>query len=561
MKLLNQVKNLAVARMRNAQAAALAVALAMAATFAMADAGHDHGEDAPAASGTAFPRVTSHSDLFELVAIVDAGVMTVYLDSYVTNEAVSGATIEVEAGAAKGMALAQPDGTYRFEHAVFKTPGTVPVSFTVTDGKDTDLLAGDLNLQDAHADHEDDADARPWLRWAGYGVVVLVLLALAAAAARRFGRRRVTPLLAACIVATGIAVPMDATAGPGHDHGEDAAALASGNSPKRLPDGSVFLPKPSQRQLGVRTLVSEEKALPKTVELTGRVVADPNAGGKVQPTQAGRIEPGPRGLPQLGQAVRKGETLAVLRASNAAIDRANQVAQTAELRANLELARKRVLRLEQLEGTVAQKDIDAARAEADSLAQRLTAVGASVNATEALVAPVSGVIAAANVVAGQVVEARELLFEIVDPERLMVEASAFDAGLLGDIASASASAGPGTSVALRFVGAGRTLREGAIPLQFSTTAGQGAVPLAVGQPVKVIVQTRETVKGFAVPTGAVVKNPSNAYMVWVHTGAEVFQPRPVRAIALDGATVSVVDGLKAGDRVVTQGAPLVNQVR
>ena len=96
--------------------------------------------------------------------------------------------------------------------------------------------------------------------------------------------------------------------------------------------------------------------------------------------------------------------------------------------------------------------------------------------------------------------------------------------------------------------------------QFANPA-QGNVPLAVGQPVKVIVQTRETVKGFAVPTGAVVKNPSNQDMVWVHTGAEVFQPRPVRAIALDGATVSVVDGLKAGDRVVTQGAPLVNQVR
>jgi cobalt-zinc-cadmium efflux system membrane fusion protein len=70
-----------------------------------------------------------------------------------------------------------------------------------------------------------------------------------------------------------------------------ATSCLCGNSPKRQPDGSVFLPKPSQRQLGVRTVVAEEKALPKTVELTGRVVADPNAGGKVQPTQAGRIDP------------------------------------------------------------------------------------------------------------------------------------------------------------------------------------------------------------------------------------------------------------------------------
>jgi cobalt-zinc-cadmium efflux system membrane fusion protein len=41
----------------------------------------------------------------------------------------------------------------------------------------------------------------------------------------------------------------------------------------------------------------------------------------------------------------------------------------------------------------------------------------------------------------------------------------------------------------------------------------------------------------------------------------VFESRPVRTVALDGARVSVVNGLKAGDRVVTQGAPLVNQVR
>ena len=167
MKLLNQAKTWANALMKNAHIALLAAALATGAGTTMAGPGHDHGEEAPAASGTALPRVTSHSDLFELVGIVDAGAMTIYLDRYASNEPVSGAKVEVEAGAAKGVATAQPDGTYRFEHAVFKTPGTVPVSFTVNDGKDTDLLAGDLKLQDAHADHAHDEAARPWLRWAG----------------------------------------------------------------------------------------------------------------------------------------------------------------------------------------------------------------------------------------------------------------------------------------------------------------------------------------------------------------------------------------------------------
>ena len=345
----------------------------------------------------------------------------------------------------------------------------------------------------------------------------------------------------------------------GHDHG-DGAVVATSNAPKRQADGSVFLPKPSQRQLAVRTIVVEEKALPQSLELTGRVIMDPNAGGRVQPTQAGRIEAGPRGLPRLGQTVRKGEVLAMLRASAGAIERANQQAQAAELSAQLGLARRRTERLAQLEGTVPQKDIEAAQADLRSLQQRGAAVGRSVSATEALVAPLSGVISLANVVAGQVVDAREVLFEVVDPSRLMVEALAFDVALLGNIAGAHATPAAGISVPLRFAGAGRAQREGAIPLQFQTASGQ-AVPLSVNQPVKVLIQTKENVKGFAVPAEAVVKNSNNQDMVWVHTGAETLSPRTVRVMPLDGANVSVVDGLKAGDRVVTQGAALVNQVR
>ncbi len=564
MKTFYSMPNRALAHIKLARAAIIFVAIVMFLTAAFAGEGHDHGDATPVAAGTGSPRVSSHSDLFELVGIVDAGAMTIYIDRHATNEPVTNAKVEVEAGTAKGVATPQLDGTYRFEHAVLKETTALSVSFTVVAGSESDLLAGDLTLADAHAAHDDDHAASPWRRWAAYGVCGLALLAVAALLMRRKRRPKsqiATVLVAACALLTGATASFDAQAGEGHDHGDAAPAATGGNSPKRQADGSVFLPKPTQRQLELRTVTVEEKSLPKTVELTGRVANDPNTGGKVQPTQAGRIEAGPRGLPQLGQTVRKGETLAVVRASTAAIERANQVAQTAELKANRDQARKRLARLEQLEGTVAQKDIDAARTDVDSLTQRLAAVSGSVSATEVLTAPVSGVIAAAHAMAGQVVNAGDVLFEIVDPARLVVQASAFDTALLGNIASATASPSAGTTVALRFVGAGRTLQEGAIPLQFNTVASKGAVALAVNQPVKVYVQTKETVLGFAVPTGAVVKNPSNQDIVWVHTGPEVFEARPIRMVALDGANVSVVNGLKAGDRVVTQGAPLVNQVR
>ena len=557
-----------------AQAAILLIALMMLLITALqpAWAGPGHGDEPAAAAGASLPRITSHSDLFEIVGVVDKGEMTIFLDRYATNEPVKDAKIDIEIGNVKGVAMAQADGTYLFKNDVLGKPGELPVSFTVQAGKDTDLLAGDLKIGSPVDDHSDDVAARPWLRWAAYAGGALLLIGIAAAVLRRRKRpasltANATVLVAACALFMGATASNDAFAGPGHDHGEEAAPVVgagTGNAPKRQLDGSVFLPKLSQRQLQIRTEVVEEKSLPRSIELTGRVVADANAGGKVQATQAGRIEAGPRGLPVLGQAVRKGEVLAVVRASSSAIERANQQSQTSELRSNLELARKRVARLEQLEGTVPQKDIDAARLDVTSLQQRAAAVGGSVSAVESLVAPISGVIAATSVVAGQVVDARELLFEIVDPSRLSVEASAFDASLISNIAGASVATAQ-ASVALQFTGAGRTLREGAIPLLFRAEPGngssKGALPFAINQPVKVIVQTKEMLKGFAVPLAAVIRNASNQDMVWVHTSAETFAARTVRAAALGGNTVSVVDGLKAGDRVVTQGAPLINQVR
>ncbi len=532
--------------------------------------GHDHGDAPTAATGSASPRVSAHSDLFELVGMLEGNEMKIYLDRYATNEPVLDAKIEVQIASLKGIAAAQADGSYSFKNDVFTKPGDFAIIFTVLSGKDADLLAGDLKIGSTDDGHKHVGTGKLWLRWSAYAGAGVLLAAVAVLALRR--RRNAstfassaTLLVAVCAIFFSAAASFDARAGEGHDHGEAPTTAASGNAPKRQADGGVFLPKLSQRQLSIRTIAVTEAALSKAMELTGRVVADPNAGGKVQPTQAGRIEAGPRGLPTLGQAVRKGEVLAVIRPSSSAIERANQQSQSTELKSNLELAKKRLARLEQLEGTVPAKDVEAAKLDVSSLQQRAASIGASVTALEALVAPISGVIAAANIVLGQVVDAREVLFEIIDPTRLSVEASAFDIALLVNIASASASPSAGLSVPLVFTGAGRALREGAIPLMFKTTdskdGGQANIPLAVGQPVKVLVQTKEKVKGFAVPTGAVVKSASNQDMVWVHTSAEVFQPRPTRVVPLDGATVSVVDGLKAGDRVVTQGASLINQVR
>jgi hypothetical protein len=539
---------------------------------AIAGPGHDHGDETSAPSGLASPRVSTHSDLFELVGIVKQNKMTIYLDHFSTNEPISKADIELEIAQDKTpiklKAVATADGTFEVSNHLLTQSGTYALSFTVSAGKDTDLLAGEIQIGAApvnqtHADQH--AHAHPaWEKHAGFAALGLAVMAAISVIwvllrNKKRNTRAVLSLAGLSLAAVLMAQTKPALAGPGHDHG-DAAPAATSDAPKRLPDGSVFVPKPSQRQLQVRTIVAAAQSAPQTVELLGKVIADPNAGGKVQPLQAGRIEVTANGLPTLGSAVRKGQVLALVRTSVSPIERANQGAQAAELRASLDLARKRLARLEQLEGTVPQTDIETARAEVQSFATRAALVAPSVSTTESLLAPISGVIATANVVAGQVVDARELLFEIVDPEKLMIEATAFDAALISNIGSASLALPNNQSLALKFSGSGRSLREGAIPLQFRTAAAVSA-SLAVGQSVKLVVQTKSQTQGYAVPTASLVKNPSNQDIVWVHTGEEQFAPRTVRWVALDGSRAVVVDGLKADDRVVTQGAALLNQVR
>ena len=58
-----------------------------------------------------------------------------------------------------------------------------------------------------------------------------------------------------------------------------------------------------------------------------------------------------------------------------------------------------------------------------------------------------------------------------------------------------------------------------------------------------------------------MKNPSNQTIVWVKAAPERYEPRTVTTEPLDGVNVVVTSGLQAGDRVATQGATLINQVR
>ena len=552
---------------------ALALLFLLLPLFAFAGGGddHSHGDSAPApiaAMAASGSRLELKSPDVELLGVLHDGKLTLYADRYASNEPIHNAKIELESNGRKVQAQAEKDGSYTAAADWLKKPGKHEVVASMEADGLEDLLIGSLEVPGT----KPETRGRAWLddaKWAVGGVAAAILLAVLF----MFVRRR-KGVVASALLPLFAAFLLGGHGNPGFAHGDEdhgdkphAAPVGAASNvpaaaqaaPVRLPDGSVFAPKPVQRLLGIRTVLGEPRDIPQTVELNGHISADPNFSGRVQSSQPGRIAAPAGGFPAFGMKVNKGQILAWIEPAASNIEKGNQQAQLAELSSNLGLAERRAERLEQLVGSLPQKEIDAAMAEAASLKARKAAVAASLFQREALRAPVSGVISRADVVAGQVVEAREILFEVMDPSRLRVEAVAYDTALAGQVAGAFGMTAANQPLALAFIGLSHQLREQALPMQFAV---KPPLPtLSVGQPVKVFVQKRQTLRGISVPQGSVMKNSSGETIVWLHASAERFVPRRIKVQPLGGNTVAVLEGLHDGDRVVTQGAALLAQIR
>jgi biotin carboxyl carrier protein len=340
----------------------------------------------------------------------------------------------------------------------------------------------------------------------------------------------------------------------------------------RLSDGSVFMPQASQQILDLRTAIGKPQSVAHSITLNGVVVSDPNASAIIQPTLGGRVLAPPQGFPTLGSRVEKGQTLAILEPAASNTDKGDQQDKIAEVRSELALAEKNAARLSSIAGVIPQMEVDAARNTADTLKARLKALqGSLAQQQQPLLAPLSGIISSVKVVLGQQANAGDVLFEIIDPARLQVEALAYDTALAAQITGATATLN-GQTLTLAFIGSSQQLRNQALPLRFavllpSPLEGEGlgvrgSSTLTIGQPLKLTVHTRTTIQGTPVPASSLVNNNQQQPTVWVKTAAERFTSHLVKAQTLDADTLVITEGLpNSSIRVVTNGAALLSQVR
>jgi RND family efflux transporter MFP subunit len=534
--------------------------------FALAHEGHDHGAAANSPVGPASPRVTAVSENYQFVGIVEGEVLVIYLDRFADNAPVMSATIDVTIGDTSVQAEPQKNGTYEVTSPRLKTPGSHEVIVNITDGETTDLLVAAVAIPEpssgfAGFDHtiwshlgEHLQPTTRLLGWVSGGALGLVGLGLLLNGRRR-GIAVVVLALGGIVIGSTVALAHE-----GHDHGPAPGAAANGNAPQRQPDGMIFLPKPSQRLLEIRTQILTPETTTRTVRFAGRIVANPNRSGVVQSTIQGRFIPPPEGVQLIGASVKAGDVMGSVAPSFISKDASDMTQTLGELDQQIALARTKLARQESLlrSNVVAPAVVDEIRIQLEGYLTRRKELLAARVAPEELRAPVDGVITAVRVVAGQVVSQSDALFTIVDPKSLMVEALAFDQ--IGEgVEGAVSVTGDNVKSRLRFVGRSRSLQQ-----QYSVLSFEVLDPdpgLNVGTPVTITGRSGTPVTGIIVPRAAIAQAPNGQMVVFSQKEPEIFEPKAVRFEPFDAGSVLVLAGVARGDKIVVQGAQLVNQVR
>jgi cobalt-zinc-cadmium efflux system membrane fusion protein len=556
-------------RVCKAVAAALVwSAFALSNPVAHAHEGHDHGAPPTPVSTTIAPRVDASSTMFELIAVHRDDKLTVFIDRFETNEPVLDAVVEVDTPAGTIKAAANTDGTYTLPAPWAARGGSHDLIFTVTAGTDLDVLTGTLKLPGSEA-VVDAVVQSSWLvasavakgvreRIAAYDPSLPAVALIAFVLGLFFARRRRGSVGGAAMMLAMFGVllapqPASADVKPA----SATAATSPVDLAQRFPDGSIFVPKASQRILGLRTIMAKPEEHRRAVSLPGRIIPDPSASGNVQAPLSGRLTPPPGGFPRLGQAVKTGDVLGYVVPSLSQAESSENRQRIIELEQQSAVVKQRLARFRAARDLVARQQIEEAEIELKAVESRRAALLTTRTNAEPLVAPVDGVIAQAAASPGQVAEPNALIFQVVDRERLWVEALTFDA--LAGAQNASARLSDGRSVQLDYRGTGFAERSQAIPIHFAIN--ESTRGLRMGQLLTVIAETDEVRRGMAVPRTSVVRAGNGQPIVFEHTNAERFVPREVRVEALDGDRVIVVSGLEPNRRIVTQGVELLNQIR
>jgi len=284
--------------------------------------------------------------------------------------------------------------------------------------------------------------------------------------------------------------------------------------------------------------------------------------------------------PELGQSVRKGQTIAVVSSTDLADAQTKYLAAFAELDEH----HKHHARTEKLvaigaasreELEMATSKLKAAESDVANLRQRLLLLGLSFQRVSALrspsqvssevsfPSPASGTVTSRTVNSGEVIEANKELLRITDLSSVWVVAQVYEKDLgkihIGSDASITTDAYPGRVFRGRVSYVDPAVNPQTRTAQARIEIANPGQQLKIGMYVNVAFGALGGAENTA-PTipAAAVQNLNNQQVVFVATNEpNVFVMRSLRLSPETNGIYQVLEGLNVGDRIVTNGSFLL----
>jgi membrane fusion protein, heavy metal efflux system len=356
---------------------------------------------------------------------------------------------------------------------------------------------------------------------------------------------------------------------------DQSAARAAVEAAPEEAEGISFL-KEQQWTLDFGTSLAERRPIRESLRVPASIVPRPGGAAQVVAPVDGRLIQVAPSSP--GSTVSQGQELARLLPPPSVPGELPQLEQArAAAAAQAELAVRDRERAERLvsAGASPQKRLDEARAvETQALARQRGAEAqiAQYNAARTgtgsgnasglfiLRSPITGAIASRQATTGANVTAGSTLFEVADVSRVHV------AGRIPEAQATHAARTTAAEIEVpgrepipiqgRATALGQVLDPDTRTLSIVFAFDNRALRLPLGQSVFLRLLLEETAPTVVIPVSAVVDDAGRP-IVFVQTGGESFERRPVTLGVRQSDVAQVLEGVKPGERVVSKGAYLV----
>lgn len=342
-----------------------------------------------------------------------------------------------------------------------------------------------------------------------------------------------------------------------------------------------------QRAVGLKDVPVEQRAVAETIQTTGVVGPDETRLARIRPLADGRIT---TVAVRVGDRVAAGQTLLTydsITAGDLISEYRTGAASLERATADADVAKRSLDRADNLlelggvakgererraaEHQRALAEVNSARAVVTSLERKLSRLGVSPEELEgfrkgadpnaasrsAVTAPFAGVVTEVHAAPGELINPERELFTVADLSRVWLQADVYQKDIakirVGQDAQVTVDAYPGETFSGRVTHISDVLDPGTrtakVRCEVANRDGRlkhqmfATLALPVSAPRESIVIPATSVQDIdGVPT------------VFVRVDDEHFETRPVRIGSTFGDSVEVAEGLKTGERVVTEGA-------